>query len=141
MSAKTGRAPARRMALAEAKKLKGVAGLLGEEGADVGRGEGEPEGVGSTGAADGVRDGAGLGGGVLELRDLQAEDEALGGADTVYSVHHLVTNQGELAGEVQHRDGLEGGLGERLGGGNRGLGHMIMLQVRLLERGLGDGRP
>jgi hypothetical protein len=63
-----GRAPARRMALAEAKKLKGVvmtASVIpvsardsfagsGRPGADAGGGEGQPEGVGAAGASDGV---------------------------------------------------------------------------------------
>jgi len=53
----------------------------GVAGADVGGGEGEPDGVGAAGTADGVRCGAGGCGGELEAGDLRAEDEVLGGAD------------------------------------------------------------
>ena len=53
----------------------------GVAGADVGGGEGEPDGVGAAGAADGVRCGADGGGGEFEAGDLRAEDEVLRGAD------------------------------------------------------------
>ena len=68
MSAKIGRAPARRMALALAKKLKGVVMTasgatvlrrLAEAVADAGGGKRQPEGVGAAGASDGVRRRAG----------------------------------------------------------------------------------
>ena len=53
----------------------------GVAGADVGGGEGKPDGVGAAGATDGVRCGAGDGGGLLEAGDLGAEDEVLRGTD------------------------------------------------------------
>ena len=51
ISARTGCAPARRMALTEAKKLKGVV-MTGIAGADPGGSQGQPEGVGAGRAAD-----------------------------------------------------------------------------------------
>ena len=67
-------------------------------------------------------DGAGLGGGALELGDVRAEDETLGEADALDGFHDLLTDEGELAAEVEHGDGS---------GGKR-LWHRIMLQVPFL---------
>ena len=53
MSASSGVAPARRIALTEAKKLKGVV-MTAAPGSDSGGGQGQPESVGARGAADGV---------------------------------------------------------------------------------------
>ena len=70
MSARTGVAPQRRMALTVAKKLKGVV-TTASPGPMSSGGHGEPEGVGAAGAADGVRDAAGGGGGGFEARRLR----------------------------------------------------------------------
>ncbi len=90
--------------------------------ADVGGGEGQPECVRSAGAANSVRGGEGFGGGGLEGRDLGAEDEALGVARVGDSLHDLVADDRELAGEIEHRDGLAGG-------DCRSVGHLDMVQL------------
>jgi len=77
-------------------------------GADLEGGEGEPEGVGAAGAAGGEGDFAEGGGGLLELRDFGAEDEALGGADGLDGGHDFIANEGKLAGEIEDRNGLQG---------------------------------
>jgi hypothetical protein len=109
MSARRGLAPARRMELTVAKKLKGLVG-----GVDLQGCEGEPKGIGTTGAADGEGHVAGLCGGGFKDADLGAEDEALGVADGGDGGEDFVANGGVVAAEVEHGDGLEiGGSGER----------------------------
>ena len=78
----------------------------GGAGADVEGGEGEPEGVGAAGAADGVGYAAGGGGGLLEAVDLGTEDEALTGTDGFDGREDLFADLGVLAAEVEHRDCL-----------------------------------
>ena len=95
--------------------------------ANAGGGHGEPESVCAAGAADGVWGGTGGGCGMLELSDFRAEDEALRDADALDGLHDFITDEGELAGEVEEGNGLDGGL---RGGGVEDFGHVIMLQVR-----------
>lgn len=108
-------------------------------GTYVGGGECEPDGVGSAGAADGVSGGAGFGGGGLEAGDLRAEDELLGGADGFDGVEELLPDGGELAGEVEHWDGLEGGGCDGLRGVMRHRG-MVYRPAARSWRGRDGGR-
>ena len=120
MSAKTGRAPARRIELAVAKKLKGVVTtasgwamerVADRAVADAGGGQRQPEGVGAAGAADGEAHGAGGCRGGLEGGDLRAEDEVLRVADPRDGVQNLLPEGSELAREVEHGNGLRNGFG------------------------------
>ena len=116
---------------AEGRRDDGAAWLCLAGGvADACGGQREPEGVGSAGAADGVGDMAGLGGGGFKGGDLGAEDEALRGADGLDGGHELVAQLGKLSREVEHRHGLRGSFG-----GNRG--HLCMVQGRV--EWIGDG--
>lgn len=78
----------------------------GVAGPDIGRGQGEPDGVGPAGAADGVGDSAGLSGGLFEADDLGAEDEALRGADGLDGIEQFFPDAGKLAGKIKHLNGL-----------------------------------
>ena len=49
--------------------------------------------------------------GLLECRDLGAEDEVLRVADSRDGVEDLLPQRGKLAGEVEHGDGLRSGFG------------------------------
>ncbi len=85
----------------------GFGGCVGEAVvADAGGRECEPEGVGAAGAADGVGGGAGEGGGGFEGGDLGAEDELLRSEGGLEGLHDFVADEGELAREVKHGDGL-----------------------------------
>ena len=107
MSAKMGRAPARRMAAgggeeAERSGDNGVGSSTGAGAggavADAGRGEREPEGVGAAGAANGK---GGIAGGRrcgLKCGDAGAEDEALRVADLGDGVENLLPQRAQTGG-------------------------------------------
>src|ERR1035437_9027725 len=131
MSASSGVAPARRMALVEAKKLKGVVttdwpepgsprtgpGPWGGEPISAG-GQRQPKGVCARGAADGVGHAQPLRCGFFKGGDGLAENELLRGQDLTESVQKFLMEGLILAFEVQH--------GHRLGGGG-GAGRRIRL--------------
>ena len=78
----------------------------GIAGADVGCGQGEPDGVCTAGAADGVGYGAGLSGGLFEAGDLGAEDESLRGADRLDGIEKFLSDDSKLTGKIKHLNGL-----------------------------------
>ena len=55
-----------------------------------------------------MRSGTGDGCSVLEAGDLGAEDKVLRGADSFDGVQYFLPEEGELAGEVKHWNGLRG---------------------------------
>ena len=107
MSASTGVAPARRMELTEAKKLKGVVTTAMPE-PDAGGGQGQPQGIGARGAAHGVGHAQLRGCGLLECGYRLAKDELLRLKHMVHRIQQFPVERAVLALEVQH--------GYRLGG-------------------------
>ena len=105
MSASSGVAPARRMALTEAKKLKGVV-TTACAGADAGGGQRQPESVGARGAADGVGHAQLRSGGLFKGGYRLAKNELLRLKHMPDRVQQFLVERAVLALEVQHGHGL-----------------------------------
>ena len=92
-------------------------------GADVGGRQGEPDGVGSAGAANGMGHSAGLRGSLLEAGNLGAEDESLRAADSFNGIKQFLPEAGKLPGKIKHLN--------RLWVTNLHISHGISLRYRL----------
>ena len=110
MSASTAVAPARRMALTEAKKLNGVV-TTAVPGFDSGGGQGQPQRVGSRRTSQRVGNTQLRGGGTLEGRYLFAKNELLRRKHPAQGIQQLFLQGLVLALQVEHRHGPGCGCG------------------------------
>ncbi len=105
MSASTAVAPARRMALTEAKKLKGVVRTAAAR-ADSGGGQRQPQGIGARGAAHGVGHAQLPGCGLLKGGHLLAKDKLLRLKHMPEGFQQFLVERLVLALQVEHGYGL-----------------------------------
>ena len=104
------------MALAEAKKLKGVV-MTESPGCTPTAAKREPEGIGAGGAANGVGGAGERGEFAFERLDFRAQDEMLRGTHPFDSGQDLRADCGVLPAQVEHGHARLRGRGALLRGG------------------------